>query len=54
MAESHFLTTKHPDVNMASDFGHIKTNAFGLNRLMASQPTALYNYISRDQTNKNK
>jgi hypothetical protein len=34
MAESHLLTTKHPDVNMTPDFSHIKTKAFGLNRLI--------------------
>ena len=54
MAESHFLTTKHPDVNMVPDFDHIKTKAVGLNRHMKSQPTALYNYISRGKTNINK
>ena len=54
MAESHLLTTKHPDVNMTPDFSHIKTKAFGLNRLIESRPSALYNYISSGQTNKNK
>jgi hypothetical protein len=29
MAESHLLTTKHPDVNMTPDFSHIKTKAVG-------------------------
>jgi hypothetical protein len=44
MAESHLLTTKHPDVNMTPDFSHIKTKAIALNE----------NGVKHNKPNQNK